>query len=682
MFPKPRLSTILLAAALLLTALPLFAAENKNPSETASKPTIGLADDMSDTVRREAARVKENLEQQARSVFKREPLGWDLDTLGYLHDRAVSLPGKIPALAGRLVKQTRLLGEIGMLLAFVFIVAVLYGLFARKRILQWVENKFQRFTERIPPAYDKYFQSVIRVVASALIPLGLLGLFSLISAMTPYHEGWVQLTGRLLGLWAVGAVLLGILREALTRGLFKVAADYGKTLYRWALLTLLYVLAVIGLFWTANAFEIRQDILALFKSAISVSIVVVLFQLFLRKKSILSLFPELPYRGYRGFINFFDTYYFPLIVVSGIAGLLWCSGYKAFGLLLLTKIWVTMAAYLAILLLFHTLNSGLRRWSEKLDASDEAAQLLFRTLKSLLLYATVVASFFIFLNLFGLLNPLQRLMSFGIFQAGDTSVSLWLIIEAILILLIFIFASRILQAYLDYKVYPALKIDPGLAYALNTFFKYITLAVGFLISLKVIGVDLRFLLVFAGAVGIGIGLGLQSMAANVISGFTIIFGGKIRRGDWIETGTQLGMVTDIYLRATKVRTRDNIEFLIPNADLINNTIVNYSLSSPMIRIEVPVGVSYGADPRKVEEIMLHVAGEEPLVSDYEKPVVRFIEYADNSINFELLIWIDVREVPRRKVRSSLYFSLFEAFKKAGIEIPFPQRDIHIKSKLE
>jgi small-conductance mechanosensitive channel len=236
-----------------------------------------------------------------------------------------------------------------------------------------------------------------------------------------------------------------------------------------------------------------------------------------------------------------------------------------------------------------------------------------------------------------------------------------------------------MQAYLDYKIYPALGIDPGLGYALNTFLKFVMFGIGLLIALDIVGINLRFLLVFAGAIGIGIGLGLQNMAANVISGFTIIFGGKIRKGDWIEVGRTLGTVTDIYLRATKVRTRDNIEYLIPNSDLISNTMVNYSLSSPMIRIELPVGVSYGADPREVEKILLEIAEKEPLVSKYRRPAVRFVEYGDSSINFELLIWMNVRDVPRRKVRSALYFAIFEAFREAGIEIPFPQRDIHVRS---
>jgi small-conductance mechanosensitive channel len=321
----------------------------------------------------------------------------------------------------------------------------------------------------------------------------------------------------------------------------------------------------------------------------------------------------------------------------------------------------------------------LAHWADKLDAADEAAQFLHRSLRSLLLYATIVASVIVVLNLLGLLNPLERIMSFPIFQLGETNVTLWTIATAVLILVGFIFASRLLQAYLDYKVYPSLGIDPGLGYALNTFFKYTSLLIGLLVSLNVVGIDLRFLLVFAGAIGIGIGLGLQNMAANVISGFIIIFGGKIRKGDWIEVGGTLGVVTDIYLRATKVRTRDNIEYLIPNSDLISSTIINYSLSSPMIRIELPVGVSYGSEPNMVREILLDIAKNEPLVSRYRDPIVRFMAYGDSSLDFHLLFWIDVREVPRREVRSALYFAVFDAFKAAGIEIPFPQRDIHIRS---
>ena len=273
----------------------------------------------------------------------------------------------------------------------------------------------------------------------------------------------------------------------------------------------------------------------------------------------------------------------------------------------------------------------------------------------------------------------MQIISFPVAKIGTNDITLWIIIKALLILMAFVFSTRLLQAYMDYRVYPTFGIDPGLGYAVNISLKYTLLLVGFLISLKAVGIDLRFLLVFAGAAGIGIGLGLQHMAANIISGFTIIFGGRIRKGDWIQVENTLGVVTDIYLASTRVRTRDDIEYLIPNSSLISNTIINYSLASPLIRIELLGGVSYDAEPRKVEKILLEAAAADPSVSDHQPPVVRFVEYADNSINFELLFWIDVRATARRKVRSDLYFAIFDALKEAGIEIPYPQRDLHLRS---
>ena len=480
-------------------------------------------------------------------------------------------------------------------------------------------------------------------------------------------------------LWAVAALSIGFLREWLTRDLFTVTQEHGKTIFRLARLVLLYMIGGIALVWGADAFQIRPDVLALLHFVISISIVLVLFLLHLKKKALMSLLPELPYRSYQGFVRLLERYYFPFIFFSLGIALLWCLGYRQLGRVVLVKIWTSGVAYLAIMVAYHLLGAQLSKWAAQTDPADEAAQSLFQSLKSVLLYTMVVSTVLILLNLLGLLWILEQLMSFPLVQLGQTKVTLWIIIKAVLILLAFVYASRLLQAYLDYKIYPKVGVEPGLGYALNTFFKYFIFAIGFLISLKVVGLDLRFLYVFAGAIGIGIGLGLQGMAANMISGFALIFGGKIRKGDWIEVSGTIGTVTDIYLRATNVRTRDNIEYLIPNSDFVSGTVVNYSLSSPMIRIDLPVGVSYGADPSEVEKILLTAAEREPLVSKQTPPAVRFVEYGDNSINFELLIWIDVSKTARRLVRSALYFAIFEELRKANIEIPFPQRDIHIRS---
>jgi len=483
----------------------------------------------------------------------------------------------------------------------------------------------------------------------------------------------------LMIIWVVGALLIRILRETLTQNLFRSTSRYGRRIYQLSRLAVLYALGGFAVIHGTAAFQIRPDVIALLKFALSVSIVVMLFLFHLKKTALMSLLPDLPYRTYQGFIRFLNRFYYPLVFFAVVAALLWCIGYRQLGWHVLGKLWVSGVAYIFIMLVYHKMRGWLEKWYGAKDASDEAARFFFRSLRSMLVYATALATVGIVFNLLGLMDLIQRLFSFSVMRLGTTQLTLWLIIKAVIILLAFVYAARLLQSYLDYKIYPSLGIDAGLAYALDTTLKYTFIVIGVLIALKVVGLDLRFLLVFAGAAGIGIGLGLQHLAANIISGFTIIFGGKIRKGDWIEVENKLAVVTDIYLRATKVKTRDNIEYIVPNSNLISNTIVNYSLASPLIRIDLPVGVSYSADPRRVKNILMAVAEKEPMVSKLHEPIVRFIEYGDSSINFELLIWIDVRETPRRSVRSALYFEIFEAFKKNGIEIPFPQRDLHIRS---
>ncbi len=678
---KPIRIILILLFAGFLTTVPYTNAQDKSEAVAEKKqPSIAISDKMDDVMIREATKVKEEFQQKARSLFDRIPLGWDITTITYLYDLAVSLPGKIPVLTRFVIEQGRVLGVIGSILVFGFFVGVLYSLLGQRRVMKWVERKVDPLSAYIPEATYPFVISGIRVVVSALIPLLLLGTFVLINAMITYSAVWFQLIGRLLGFWAAGALLLRLLKESLTRDLFKGTAQYGRTIYRWARLASLYAIFGIAAYWTAEVFEIREDVLALLRFAISVSVIVVLLILHLNKKAFMSLLPELPIQSYMWFRKLIGRYYFPLLLVSFLAALLWCFGYRSFGRLVLIKIWFTGAAFMVIMLLFNSLKRYLDNWYRRLDRTDEDARMFVGALRSILKYATVVATLIIVLNMLGLLNPLQRIMSFPIFQLGDTTVTFWLIIKAILILLTIVYVSRLAQSYFDYKVYPSFGIDPGLGYALNTVFKYSALGIGFLIALKILGINLQFLLVFAGAIGIGVGLGLQNMAANVISGFSIIFGGKIRKGDWIEVEGMMGQVTDIYLRATKVRTRDNIEYLVPNSNMISNTMVNYTLSSPLIRIELPVGVSYNANPRQVEKILVAAAENEPLVEKTHRPVVRFVQYADNSINFELLVWIDVRKTPRRRIRSNLYFVIFEEFAKAGIEIPFPQRDVHIRSQ--
>jgi small-conductance mechanosensitive channel len=649
------------------------------PASAGEAPAFGIAEQMGDAMLRQASEVRDDLTEQARSLFVREPLGWDLDTLNTIYDWALNFPTQIPALIAMLIQHSRVLGVVGSLIMLVFIAAVFYSLIGQRKVLRHAARRLEPFRDKIPEKVYPFVLSGLRIVVAALIPLGLLAAYSLVNALVVYEAAWFVILGRLLILWAVGALLLNLLRESLTRDLFEVTTKYGRPIYRLVRLVLFYSLVGIAIFWSAEALQLPADILAFARFVIALSIVVVLFLLHLQKKALLSFLPIFPYPFYQAFLRFLQRYYYILIGIGLTAALLWCFGYENLGRVVLVKIWSSGLAFVLIMLVYHAARTTLMNRIRALPRHDEAGHTMLRSLNSLLLYGTVLATATVVFNLLGLLDILREVMSIPVLTIGDAVITLWTIISAVVIIMAFFYASRLIRAYLDYRIYPHLGIDQGLGYVLNTLLNYVFLAIGLLIALNIVGLDLRLLLVFAGAVGIGVGLGLQSLAANIISGFIIIFGGKVRKGDWVEVADTLGEVTDIYLGTAKIRTRDNIEYLMPNAQLVTSTIINYSLSSVFIRMDLPVGVSYNADPRAVEKIMLDVALREPLVSDYRPPSVRFVGYGDNSINFDLLFWIDVRQTPRRLVRSALYFAIFEELQTAGIEIPFPQRDLHIRS---
>ena len=669
----------LLVFGVLIVSGAALAADTPKAEPEPESPTIAVTENMGEAIIKEAEQVKEDIQQQVVVLARWTPLGWDLKTIDYLYTWLLSLPLRIPEFMQQVAVHSRVLGIIGSLVIFIFLAAVFYSLFGRNRVMQRIESAIQPIRNRIPEPLYPFFMAALRVVAAAAIPLLLLGAYSAINALITYKAVWFTLTGDLLLLWSLAALTIGLLRELLTRDLFKVTAAYGNRVFQIARLVLLYVMIGIVLYWAAEAFGFSKDVLAFLQSAISVSVVSVFLLLMLNKRALLSFLPPLPYRSYQNYVRLLDRYYYPLIGASFVLALLWCFGFREVGRLLLVKIWSTAGALILLSLAYHMLRIWLHRLAERLSTGEDSAQLLIRSVRSFLVYATAVTAAALLLNMVGLLAPIERVLSFPVVTVGKTGISIWVVLKALLIIFFFIYASRLVQAYLDYKVYPAFGVEQGPGYAINTIIRLVVFGVGLLITLDTVGVDFGFLLVFAGAIGVGIGLGLQSMAANLISGFIIIFGGKVRKGDWIKVEESIGMITDIHPLSTRVRTRGNIEYLVPNSNLVSNTIVNYTLSSPTVWISLPVGVSYGSDPKQVERILMEVAKKEPTVSRHDNPKVLFTEFADSSLNFELAVCIDARHQPEKVVKSNLYFVIFEEFKKAGIEIPFPQREVRVRA---
>ncbi|MGI5817063.1 MAG: mechanosensitive ion channel family protein [Armatimonadota bacterium] len=218
----------------------------------------------------------------------------------------------------------------------------------------------------------------------------------------------------------------------------------------------------------------------------------------------------------------------------------------------------------------------------------------------------------------------------------------------------------------------------GVQYALSSLTFYLILVAGILWAMLVGGFPLNALTVLAGMAGIGLGFGLQDIVRNFVAGLILLLERPLAVGDYIEVAGTWGRVTSISLRSTVVQTLSNVHILIPNGDIISEQLTNLSHHDLTLRVDVPVGVSYDADIDYVCEVLVEVAKEHPIVISFPEPSARLVAFGDSSIDLVLMVWISDPSVQRR-VAVELNLEIWRALKREGIEIPFPQRDLHIRS---
>jgi small-conductance mechanosensitive channel len=277
------------------------------------------------------------------------------------------------------------------------------------------------------------------------------------------------------------------------------------------------------------------------------------------------------------------------------------------------------------------------------------------------------------------LDLARRVLEAPIFEMGGTPFTLWTVVYlVILIVLLFVFSSK-LQGWIADRALARTRLDIGARQAVGSITRYVVLLLGLLIIMQTAGINLTTLNVLAGAVGIGVGFGLQNVVSNFISGLIIMFERPIKIGDRIVVDNVEGDVVEIGARSTKVLTNDNITIIVPNSKFITENVVNWKYNDPKVRFRIPVSVAYGSDVRLVEKVLLEVAKNEKDVHDDPAPVVRFLEFGDSSLNLELRAWSTSLVNRKGKLISALNFAIYDKFREHGIEIPFPQRDLHIRS---
>lgn len=286
------------------------------------------------------------------------------------------------------------------------------------------------------------------------------------------------------------------------------------------------------------------------------------------------------------------------------------------------------------------------------------------------------------LHILNLLAPTIDLLDQLAVNLGGVRISLLLLIKGVIVFTILLKIASSGSTILEKRILSLEDLTPSVQVLLSKALKITLIAIAVIVALGSLGINLSAFAFIGGAIGVGIGFGLQKVVSNLVSGIILLLDRSIKPGDVIEIGSTYGRIQSLGARYVSVATRDRTEYLIPNEDLITTQVVNWSFSDTYVRLKIVVGVSYDSDIHEVMRLMVEAAKDIPRVMEDPKPVCQLKNFGDSSIDMELRIWVRDPENGVSNVSSAVRVAIWDTFKKHGIEIPFPQRDVNIKSGLE
>ncbi len=266
-----------------------------------------------------------------------------------------------------------------------------------------------------------------------------------------------------------------------------------------------------------------------------------------------------------------------------------------------------------------------------------------------------------------------------LFLIGHKPVTLLFILQIGIFIVALGLISRFAMTILERRVMVHTSLAASQQYAVARILSYLIFLLGALVGLETLGLNLSSLVVVGGALGLGVGLGLQTIVSNFVAGLILLVEQPVRLGDRIDVGGLLGDIIAIKGRSTWVRTNDNAVIIVPNSEFIEKRVTNWTVNDRRVRISLPVGVSYDSDPEMIRKMLLQEAAAHQDVLPMPSPDVMFLGYGDSTINFELRVWTERHVQTPTRLKSDLYFSIFAACRQAGVEIAFPQRDLHLRS---
>jgi len=281
------------------------------------------------------------------------------------------------------------------------------------------------------------------------------------------------------------------------------------------------------------------------------------------------------------------------------------------------------------------------------------------------------------LSVLNLTDRARALLDSAAMNIGETRFSLWLILQAAVLLTLLIVGARFLSQSSAGSIRRNDDISPSMQVLLIKLLQVLLYGAAFIIGLRTVGVDLTGLAVLSGAIGVGLGFGLQKVVSNLVSGVIILLDKSIKPGDVISLGETFGWISSLGARYVSVVTRDGKEFLIPNEDLITGQVVNWSHSNEFVRLDIYFGTAYGDDPHEVRRIAIEAARGVDRVLSFKSPVCHIVGFGDSSVDYILRFWIRDPTGGLTNIRGNVYLALWDAFQANGVSIPFPQREVRM-----
>jgi small-conductance mechanosensitive channel len=282
-------------------------------------------------------------------------------------------------------------------------------------------------------------------------------------------------------------------------------------------------------------------------------------------------------------------------------------------------------------------------------------------------------------SLFDMLNgDVRWFLQWPLFTVGDVPVTTLFLIKCTIFLIALSLLSRMVQKFMSNTVLSKTSIDRGRQYAIARGSRYVVFLLGLIVGLDTTGLNLRSLLVLGGALGVGVGFGLQNIVGNFVAGVVILWEGPVKVGDLIDVGNTVGEVVRIGARGTWVRTFDNEVIIVPNSEFVNNRVTNWTANDRTVRLSVPVGLSYDSDFERVRQLLEEIARLHAEVLVTPSPAVIVTGLGDSAVNVVLRVTAGNAE-HAALIKSDLLLEILRVFREQKIEMPFPQRDLHIRS---